>query len=541
MLKIFGCIAHQHDPVLFGLAIFCCLLTTAGALLMMYRARDLPEYRHAMIWHLSAGMFAAVGLWVTHFVAMIAYKAGVPVTYTLSSALLSLGVSIIFQSVIAWRLGHDSYKKRVTVPYWTWGVLSALGVATMHFIGMSGFNAPGILVWDNKMIAASLFAGCAAGGLAVQLHARASTLLTKTAQIGLMIVSVLALHFGGMAALTIIPIDSAQVVMNGVDKASLALVVAFCACLILFVGSLAVLADQQRLQENDELRQALFEESNKMAVLAQQQALLRKQAETANIAKSTFLATMSHELRTPLNAIIGYGELIREDAEAEDIEATRQDASQIVTAAQRLLGVIDDVLDISMIESSQMSLNAHEFDVASLTQVCAGAMQRAAFENGNSLRTQLEDQLPVVVNDAKRVKQCLTHLLSNAAKFTTNGVITLRVRAAEFHDTPCIAFDVIDTGVGIAPEHRTKLFQPFSQIDGSDTRRHGGAGVGLAISRRLARLMGGDILVESEPGQGSTFTLIVAVNWSESTALNGQEYFDEFPREGGVDLFTAAA
>jgi len=377
--------------------------------------------------------------------------------------------------------------------------------------------------------------------LAMLLHACNSTPPAKPAQIGLTIFSFMALHLGGMAALTIILIGAAPGSMNGVDKASLALVVVFCAGLILFISSLVVLANQRRLRENDALRRALFEETNKMVVLAQQQVSLRKQAEDANVAKSTFLATMSHELRTPLNAIIGYGELIREDAEAEDIEATRQDANQIVQAAQHLLGVIDDVLDISMIESSQMSLNVHEFDVANLTQVCTSAMLRAAYENGNSLRTQLEDHPRIAINDAKRVKQCLTHLLSNAAKFTANGQITLRVRATEFNNAPAIAFDVIDTGVGIAPEHRSKLFQPFSPIDGSDTRRHQGAGLGLAISRRLARIMGGDIIAESESGRGATFTLIIAADWSEAAMMNATEILGEAQRDSEVELFSAVA
>jgi signal transduction histidine kinase len=540
MPQILSCITNDHDPFFLALAAFICIGTTASAFVMMHRSTHIAVYRRAVVWQLSAGMISAIGLWATHFVAMIAFDADVFARFTLSSAFLSLGVSVVLQSFIAWRLGYDHFKKRMTLPYWAWGMISGLSVAAMHFTGMSGFHVSAMVLWNEPMVITSVLAGCAISAIGVQMYTLEPTLKMKAAQIGLMILSTLVLHFGSMAALTIIPTDMPAGGLDGIDKASLALVVIFCTCLIFFIGSLAFLADLQRIQENDELRQALFEKTNKMVTLAKEQTSLRIQAEAANAAKSTFLATMSHELRTPLNVIIGYGELIREDAEENGAKSTQNDAANIVGAAQNLLGVINDVLDITHMDSRQASLEICEFDVADLTVVTADAMMQAALENKNNLRVQLDPDHPhIATNDPKRVKQCLKHLLSNAAKFTKGGDIMLRVRRDDLYGVEAVAFSIIDTGIGIAADKIDMLFKPFSQIDGSVTRSHDGAGLGLALAQRLAHMMHGDIQVQSTPGQGSTFTLIIPVNWQALSAAEQEKPVGRI--DADLDAFNVAA
>ena len=491
MPRILACLTQQHDPLLFGLAIVICLMTSACAVFMADRARQHADTRKGLFWRLGSGAIAGIGIWATHFVAMTAFNAGAPVLFAIvpvfTSLALSLGVQILAALGTQRSLMHDEGP----APLWIWGALSGLGIAAMHFVGMSGFEVSAITIWNDRLVVIGIALGCLAAAASAGLAVKKRTRSTQAAQIGLLGLAICAVHFLSMAAMTITPLAAEATIEGSVDKTVLGLLVGFNSFLIVFVALLFAAADsyldKQRMHET-----------------------LRQQAEAANVAKSTFLATMSHELRTPLNAVIGYGELIREDAEAEGADATRQDANRIVEAGQHLLTLINDVLDIAMIESSMIALDIQEFDVTSVTQLCVDATTNTAHENGNRLYLQVQGQPHVAINDVKRVKQCLMHLLSNAAKFTRNGDITLRLRGMEFRGAPAIAFDVIDTGAGIAPENLEKLFKPFSQIDGSTTRRHDGAGLGLAVSKHLAEMMGGDILVQSALGRGSTFTLVIA-------------------------------
>jgi signal transduction histidine kinase len=230
-------------------------------------------------------------------------------------------------------------------------------------------------------------------------------------------------------------------------------------------------------------------------------------AEAANRAKSAFLANMSHELRTPLNAIIGYGELIEEEAEEVDPIRLVADVQKIQTAGKHLLGLINDVLDLSKIEADRVELRFEPVDVAALVQNVASTVQPMVEKNSNTLRLSCPDSVGAMQTDETRLRQVLLNLLSNAVKFTDHGTITLEVaRAADRSGADWFTFTVADSGIGMTPEQVGKLFQPFTQADVTISRKFGGTGLGLAISRRLCLMMGGDITVESVPGQGSVFT-----------------------------------
>jgi len=224
--------------------------------------------------------------------------------------------------------------------------------------------------------------------------------------------------------------------------------------------------------------------------------------EMASQYKSQFLANMSHELRTPLNAVIGYTEELIDDGplpEAEQVDSL----GKVLVASRHLLGLINDVLDLAKIEAGKMDLMSTPVAVRHLVDAVASDVMPQMQKNANRLVLDAAPDLGAMRADPMRVRQALSNLATNAAKFTQNGVVTI----AAARDEGWITLTVRDTGIGMTPEQIARLFQEFTQADASTTRRYGGTGLGLAISRRLCRLMGGDILVESEVGRGSTFTI----------------------------------
>ncbi len=238
----------------------------------------------------------------------------------------------------------------------------------------------------------------------------------------------------------------------------------------------------------------------------------RLKAEDANRTKSEFLANMSHELRTPLNAIIGYSEMLEEDAEDVAQEQFIPDIRKIRDSGKHLLGLINDVLDLSKIEAGRMELYMESFAIAPMIQEVAATMRPLVEKNGNTLTINCPSDLGTMRSDMVKVRQNLFNLLSNASKFTERGKIQLDVEKQEGSSSngekpDWIVFKISDTGIGMNPEQMQQLFQAFSQADASTTRKYGGTGLGLAITKRFATMMGGDITVESEYGKGSTFTL----------------------------------
>ncbi len=237
----------------------------------------------------------------------------------------------------------------------------------------------------------------------------------------------------------------------------------------------------------------------------------RDRAEAANRTKSQFIANMSHELRTPLAAILGYGEMLQEEI-ADGIEAAAllPDLCKIESNARHLLGLINDVLDLSKVEAGRMELHLEEVDLTALLRGVAADVRPLAERRANRLELELGPLPPRLRLDATRLRQMLLNLLGNAAKFTEAGRITLHAAHAEGAD-PHLVLTVSDTGIGMSAEQQARLFERFTQADSSTTRRFGGTGLGLALTRSLAELMGGTVVVRSSPGTGSTFTVRLPV------------------------------
>ncbi len=228
----------------------------------------------------------------------------------------------------------------------------------------------------------------------------------------------------------------------------------------------------------------------------------RRAMEAANLAKSRFLANMSHELRTPLNAIIGYTELMLDSTYGELPERARATLTRVERSGRHLLALINEVLDLSKIEAGQYKLEIAPFAIADTIGAALSSLESLAREKGLKLRAQPASGLPDAIGDERRIMQVLVNLVGNALKFTESGEVVVAARVEDDH----FMVTVRDTGPGIAPEFRTRIFQEFQQGDTSTTRPHGGTGLGLAISRRIVELHGGTLsLVHTEVGAGSTF------------------------------------
>ena len=290
-------------------------------------------------------------------------------------------------------------------------------------------------------------------------------------------------------------------------------------------GTVSIFTDVSEDKEHEAELQKLLDELE----------IARDEAVGANAAKSQFLANMSHELRTPLNAIIGYAELLIDDAEDDENEDYIPDLQKIQNAGKHLLGLINDILDLSKIEVGKIELFIEEFSVAEMLADVSNTIKPLVEKNRNALEVTIDTAVGSIQSDLTKLRQNLFNLLSNAAKFTEDGTLNVAVRLEDGPAGGLIVFDISDQGIGMTEEQLAKVFDPFTQADSSTSRKFGGTGLGLTITREFCRMLGGDVSVVSEVDVGTTFTMKVAVDANQIRLLDQKDDLPEAKIEVGED------
>jgi signal transduction histidine kinase/DNA-binding response OmpR family regulator len=286
------------------------------------------------------------------------------------------------------------------------------------------------------------------------------------------------------------------------------------------IGRRVMLLNARKLRQRNhaELLVLAMEDVTERRRAEAEVAKARDAAETANRTKSLFLANMSHELRTPLNAIVGFSEMLQEEAVERHLMDFDADLRKISASGRHLLGLINDILDLSKIEAGKMELLLESFDICTLMDEVATIIEPQVAKNGNKLAVTCDRGIGLMRGDLSKVRQGLFNLASNAAKFTHSGHIEVIAERQLMDGFEWIVFRVSDTGIGLSSDQMVRLFQPFTQADASTTRRFGGTGLGLALTRRFCQMMSGDVTVHSVAGEGSVFTIKLPATLNDPSA-----------------------
>jgi signal transduction histidine kinase len=506
MLRIYGCITEQHDLWLVLLAGVICLFACYTAFSLGARVRSLGK-RAGFAWLAAAAVVTGSGVWATHFVAMLAFRPGMPIAYDVGLTVLSVVIAILFAGagyVVARRQGGAFG-----------GAIVGFGVGAMHFTGMAALQAPAFKHWDMTYVVASLAIGAMLGALAVAAAQRRSDFRGRMTAANLLVLGIVGLHFTAMAAFSLEPdprigyIDQAIIAPRW-----LAVTVAAVTLLIVALGLVGAVLDEhlagRAAREADRLRRHVVElEATKLELEAAtgQMRMALEAAAAGSQAKSQFLATMSHELRTPLNAIIGFAEMQVLQVFGPLGDARYQDyAKDIHSSGKHLLELINDVLDIAKLDVGHLELQEEDVNLVATITECVNMMVRQAETAGLRLDTDLPATLPHVRVDKRRLHQVLLNLLSNAVKFTPEGGA---VRIAAMHGAAGLVVTVADTGIGMAPEDIPTALERFGQVDSRLSRAYEGTGLGLPLAMQLMELHGGTLAIESTVGRGTTVTIVL--------------------------------
>jgi signal transduction histidine kinase/DNA-binding response OmpR family regulator/HPt (histidine-containing phosphotransfer) domain-containing protein len=461
------------------------------------------------VWAGAGAIAMGGGIWSMHFIGMLAFSLPCGVTYDPVGTVLSMIPGILASGVALHVISQrtDPGFKRLALG----GVLMGAAIGLMHYSGMAAMEPEALLRYDPALVALSLVVAIVLAFLSLGIRFRfGASALSRLAAAALaapiMGFAVAGMHYTAMQASIFFPLPDAPFASMPTSPLFLAALVTIFVVLIMAIALVATFAGRQV-----ELAQTLAAEIAERKRTEEELIKARQQAEAANRAKSQFLATMSHEIRTPMNGVVGTANLLA-TTPLNDRQA--QLVHNLVRSGQALIGIINDILDLSKIEAGHFDLAQVEFDPRELIAEVTDLFCERCTSKGIEFVYFVTEEVPRrLVGDPSRLRQVLINLVGNAVKFTERGEILIEMSVTESTaDRAILHCTVTDTGIGIDREQQARIFESFHQVDASMTRSRGGTGLGLSIVKELVTVMGGDIGVDSEVGRGSCFSFTVRLN-----------------------------
>lgn len=513
----------RYDVTYVALSFLVAFLASFAAFdfALKLRREESPVLKH--FWHVGGAILIGAGIWCMHFTGMLAYNTGMQHSYDTGLTLLSLLLPILFAYVLFYLIRNPS-SRRAKILF----AAPFLGVAilSMHYTGMAAMEMPVQILYTPGWFTISVLIAVMASGTAlwfIFMYAKSRT----RARLAYHVMGALALaaaicgmHYAGMQATILVPLPGCILTDLSREMPKIVAIGIGVISLLLFTMALGVLRINEimtrHLQEKVSRRTVDLENANKALSDA------KEIAESANIAKSEFLASMSHEIRTPMNAIIGIANILRKNMVPEEKKEEFLETLQV--SAESLLGLLNEILDISKIEANKIQLEHIPFNLKELTEEIIALIAVRAEEKGLAVLLNYHDTCPTrFVGDPLRIRQILVNLLSNAVKFTEKGFITVTINCQndELAKPRIVEIQVQDTGIGIVEDKLNLVFEKFTQADATTSRKYGGSGLGLTICAALVDKMKGRIRVNSELGKGSTFLLSLPLMPEQNSGENG--------------------